>query len=226
MTNTSTPAEDFSKGILRQNPIFVTMLGLCPALAVTNLVVNAVAMGIAVAVVLLATSFTVSLLREFVPDKIRIPTYTVIIAIFVTIVDLMMQAYLPGMSRNLGIFVPLIVVNCIILSRADSFARENTAGRALLDALGMGTGFTLGLTLIAAVRETLGSGTITLFPIAGFSGVITVPVLSHFPVRVLGLGTGAFLVVGYMKAFFNWRSARLDRDGRRGGRPNATNQVV
>ncbi|WP_455382976.1 electron transport complex subunit RsxE [Salinispira pacifica] len=226
MINSSTPIEDFSKGIIRQNPVFVLLLGLCPSLAVTNLVVNALVMGAAVLIVMTATNLTVSILREFVPDKIRVPSYTVIIAVFVTVIDLVMQAYMPGVSDNLGIYVPLIVVNCVILSRADTFARENTAGRSILDALGMGVGFTLALTLVAVFRETLGSGTITLFPVGSFSGVITVPVLSESPVRILGLGTGAFLITGYLKALFNWHSARPTGDNRRSGRTDATDQAA
>jgi len=226
MINTNTPAEDFSKGIWRQNPVFVLLLGLCPALAVTNLVSNAIVMGVSVTIVLVASNLSVSLLREFIPDKIRIPSYTVVVAIFVTVIDLVMQAYMPRMSKSLGIYVPLIVVNCIILSRADMFARENSGGRSILDALGMGVGFILALTLIAACREILGSGTITLFPVGGFSGVITVPILSDSPVRILGLGTGAFLIAGYLKALFNWYTARFESDDRRSGRSGTTNQAA
>ena len=224
--NTNTALEDLTKGVLRQNPIFVTLLGLCPALAITNLVSNAIVMGVAVTIVLVGTNLSVSLLGDFVPDKVRIPAYTVIIAIFVTVIDLVMQAYMPRMSEELGIYVPLIVVNCIILGRADTFARVNTAGRAILDALGMGVGFALALTLIAAFREILGSGTITLFPVGGFSGVVSVPLLSESPVRILGLGTGAFLIAGYLKALFNWHAARLERDGQGERQLSATDRAT
>ena len=196
--------EEFLKGIYRENPIFVIVLGLCPTLAVSTQVVNALGMGAGVIFVLLGSNFFVSLLRNFIPEKIRIPAYIVIIASFVTVVDLFMQAYSPSLSKSLGVFVQLIVVNCIILGRAEAFAKKNTVARSVLDGLGMGVGFTLALILIALIREVLGAGTITLFPMGSFSGVIKIPILVSAPVRVMGLAAGALLVIGYLKAFFNW----------------------
>ncbi|MEW5814792.1 MAG: electron transport complex subunit E [Spirochaetota bacterium] len=205
--------QELTKGVFKENPIFIIVLGLCPTLAVSTQVVNALGMGAGVIFVLLGSNIFISLLKDFIPDKVRIPAYVVIIATFVTVVDLIMQAYLPSLSKNLGVFVQLIVVNCIILGRAEAFANKNSVGRSILDAIGMGIGFTLALILISGIREVLGAGTITLFPVGGFNGVIEVPGLSKSPVRVMGLAAGALLVMGYLKAFFNWLET-----GKKGGR--------
>jgi len=201
---------EFSKGIFKENPIFIILLGLCPTLAVSTQVVNALGMGAGVIFVLLGSEIFVSLLKDFIPERIRIPSFIVIIASFVTVVDLVMQAYAPSLSRNLGVFVQLIVVNCIILGRAEAFASKRKLGESLLDALGMGVGFTLGLLLISAIREILGSGTITLFAVGSFDGVILIPGLSSQPARVLALAPGALLVIGFLKAFFNWLEIRRE----------------
>jgi electron transport complex protein RnfE len=200
--------KEFTKGIFKENPIFIIVLGLCPTLAVSTQVVNAIGMGAAVIFVLLGSNIFVSLLKDFIPEKVRIPSYVVIIASFVTIVDLVMQGYAPALSRNLGVFVQLIVVNCIILGRAEAYANRNSLSRSILDALGMGIGFTLGLLLISLIREVFGAGTITLFAMGNFDGVIRIPWLSTYPARVIGLATGALLVMGYLKAFFNWLEQR------------------
>jgi electron transport complex protein RnfE len=199
---------EFSKGIFKENPIFIILLGLCPTLAVSTQVVNALGMGAGVIFVLLGSEIFVSLLKDFIPERIRIPSFIVIIASFVTIVDLVMQAYAPSLSRSLGVFVQLIVVNCIILGRAEAFASKRKLGESLLDALGMGVGFTLGLLLISAIREILGAGTITLFAVGSFDGVIRIPGLSSQPARVLALAPGALLVIGFLKALFNWFEMR------------------
>jgi electron transport complex protein RnfE len=195
---------EFSKGIFRENPIFIYVLGLCPALAVSTQVVNALGMGAGVIFVLLGSNVFVSLLRNFIPEKVRIPAYIVIIASFVTIVDLSMKAYVPSLSKSLGVFVQLIVVNCMILGRAEAFASKKSLGSSVMDALGMGVGFTFGLTLIALIREVLGAGTITLFALGDFDGVIEIPGIVSAPARVMGLAAGALLVVGYLKAMFDW----------------------
>lgn len=200
--------EEFTKGLIRENPIFIIVLGLCPALAVSTQVVNALGMGAGVIFVLLGSNFFVSVLKDFIPQKVRIPAYIVIIASFVTIVDLSLQAFAPSLSKSLGVFVQLIVVNCIILGRAEAFASKKTLSESLLDALGMGIGFTFGLLLISFFREVLGSGTITLFALGNFNGVIRVPFLYSAPARVIALSTGALLVVGYLKAFFDWMVAK------------------
>ena len=199
---------EFTKGIFKENPIFIILLGLCPTLAVSTQVVNALGMGAGVIFVLLGSEIFVSLLKDFIPERIRIPAFIVIIASFVTIVDLVMQAYAPSLSKSLGVFVQLIVVNCIILGRAEAFANKNTVGRCIIDAFGMGVGFTLGLLLISLIREVMGAGTITLFAMGGFDGVIRIPWLSSFPARVMALAPGALLVIGYLKAFMNWIEMR------------------
>ncbi len=200
--------KEFTKGLFRENPIFIIVLGLCPALGVSSKVINAIGMGAGVIFVLLCSNIFVSLLKNFIPEKVRIPSYIVIIASFVTIVEMVMNAYIPSLYESLGVFVPLIVVNCVILGRAEAFANRNTVGASILDALGMGIGFTLSLILIAFVREVLGAGTITVMALGDFDGVIRIPVLYKAPARVFGLSAGALLVMGYLKAFFNWYSAR------------------
>jgi electron transport complex protein RnfE len=203
--------KEFTKGIFKENPLFIIVLGLCPALAVSTEVINALGMGAGVIFVLLGSNICVSLLKDFIPEKVRIPSYIVIIASFVTIVEMVMEAFAPDLYKNLGIFVSLIVVNCIILGRAEAYASKNSLINSILDALGMGIGFTLGLLLIAAIREIFGAGTITLFPIEaiGFSGKIRLGWLNSYPAKVLAFASGALLVMGYLKAFFNWMEHRF-----------------
>lgn len=200
--------KEFTKGIFKENPIFIIGLGLCPTLGVSTMVVNAIGMGAGVIFVLLCSNIMISLLKNFIPDNVRIPAYIVVIAAFVSIVEMVMQAFTPALYDALGVFVPLIVVNCIILGRAEAFANKNKVLPSILDALGMGIGFTLSLLLIAVIREVLGAGTITLFPIGDFDGVITIPGISNAPVRVIGFAAGALLVLGYLKAFFAWYTSR------------------
>lgn len=199
--------KEFTKGIFKENPIFVIVLGLCPTLGVSTQVVNALGMSAGVLFVLVCSNIFVSLLKDFIPDKVRIPSYIVIIASFVTIVEMVMHAYTPSLFESLGVFVPLIVVNCLILGRAEAFANKNGVLASILDALGMGIGFALSLLLISLIREVLGSGTITLFPMGSFDGVIEIPILYSSPMRIISLSAGALLVMGYLKAFFNWYSA-------------------
>ena len=198
--------KEFTKGIFKENPIFVIVLGLCPTLAVSTKVINGIGMSAGVIFVLLGSNIFVSMLKNYIPDKVRIPAYIVIIASFVTIVQMVMEAYAPSLYKSLGVYVPLIVVNCIILGRAEAFAKKNTIKSSILDALGMGIGFTLALLIISLIREILGAGTITIFPIGSFSGVVKIPVLVDEPIRVFGLSAGALLVIGFLKAFFNWYS--------------------
>jgi electron transport complex protein RnfE len=202
--------KEFTKGLFKENPIFIIVLGLCPTLAVSTLAVNALGMGAGVIFVLLGSNIFIALLKDFIPARIRIPAFIVIIASFVTIVDLVMQAYTPALYRNLGVFVQLIVVNCIILGRAEAFASKNPLARSILDGLGMGVGFTLSLLLIAVIREVFGSGTITLMPIGRFDGVIRIPGLVDSPARVVALAPGALLLMGFLKAFFTWREQRSE----------------
>ena len=190
--------KEFFKGIGSENPIFRLVLGLCPALAVSTSVINGLGMGIAATFVLLGSNIIISLIRKSIPDQIRIPCFIVIIATFVTIVELMMKAYAPELSRSLGIFVPLIVVNCMVLGRAEAFASKKGVFVSILDALGMGAGFTLGLLLISAIRELLGNGTLFGFLILkGFE-----------PVLYLVLAPGALLVIGLLIGGINFLSAK------------------
>ena len=201
--------KELTKGIFRENPVFIIMLGMCPTLGVTTQVFNAIGMGAGVIFVLLCSNILISLLRKVIPDSIRIPAYIVIIASLVTIVEMVMHAYVPAVYSALGVYLPLIVVNCIILGRAEAFANKNTVLDSALDAIGMGIGFTLSLCLIAAIREILGAGQITLINLSESARVIiTLPGLSSSPIRVMTLAAGALLVMGYLKAFFNWMGDR------------------
>ena len=193
--------KELFKGLLRENPIFVLALGLCPSLAVSTTVNNALGMSAATFLVLLGANVVISLLSRHIPDDIHIPAYIVIIATFVTLVDISMQAWLPALSKSLGIFIPLIVVNCIILGRAEAFASKNSVGASALDAVAMGLGFTVGLVSIALVREVLGAGSITIVP---ESVVFEIPGLVDKPVLVFAFPAGALIVVGFLQAFYRW----------------------
>ena len=184
----------FLNGLLFENPTFVLFLGMCPTLAVTTSALNGLGMGVSTMVVLIFSNLFISLLRKFIPDKVRIAAYVVIIASFVTVVDMLLKAYALSISNSLGIYIPLIVVNCIILGRAEAFASKNNVLLSAVDGLSMGLGFTAALTLIGAVREILGSGSlfgINLFG-AGFK-----------PVSIMILPPGAFLTLGILLAVIN-----------------------
>jgi len=190
---------EFSKGIIAENPIFVLLVGLCPTLATSTSVNNAFAMGLAATTVLICSNLFISLIRRFIPKEVRIPCFIVVIASFVTMVELAMRAlFKPEVSDALGIFIPLIVVNCIILYRAEAFAYKNGAVRSVLDACGIGIGFTLALMVVAVIREVLGAGTIWGLPIAS----------GYEPASVLIMAPGAFLVLGLLLGFFNWIKLR------------------
>lgn len=188
-------AKEFVKGFYKENPIFRILLGLCPTLATSNTVQNAVGMGTAVIFVLTCSNVMISLIRKGVPNKIRIPIFIVVIATFVTITDLTMAAFAPALHKALGVFVPLIVVNCIILGRAEAFACKNSVFYSALDGLGMGIGFTFSLTLLAILRELLGEGKLWGIPIFG---------PGFEPMLLLVLPPGAFLSLGLFLGFFNW----------------------
>ena len=179
-------------GILKENPIFVLVLGMCPTLGTTTSALNGMGMGLATLVVLTLSNIVISAVARFIPDKVRIPSYIVIISAFVTIIQLLMQAYLPSLYETLGLFIPLIVVNCIVLGRAEAFANKNTVLDSACDGLGIGLGFTLSLTVIGLVRELLGAG--TLFGLHLFQGD---------GILVFILAPGAFLVLGLLMALFN-----------------------
>ena len=185
---------DFSKGIFIENPTFRLALGLCPTLAVSTSVANGFGMGVAATFVLLGSNIIVSSIRNFIPSKIRIPCFIVIIATFVTIVELVMKAHFPTLSKSLGIFVPLIVVNCVVLGRAEAFASRHGVAKSISDGLGMGVGFTLALVLISAIRESLGNGTLlNLTIVNGFE-----------PALLFILAPGALLVIGVLIGVVNY----------------------
>lgn len=200
--------KELTKGFFKDNPIFIIMLGMCPTLAVTTQVWNALGMGAGVLFVLLGSNLFISLLKNVIPDSVRIPCYIVIIASFVTILEMLMHAFMIELYNALGIYLSLIVVNCIILGRAEAFANKNSVGDSILDAIGMGVGFTLGLTLIALIREVIGSGTITLINLGDIHISWSIPYYSKSPIRVIALSAGALLVMGYLKAFFTWWADR------------------
>jgi len=208
--------KELTKGLYKENPTFVIMLGMCPTLGVTTQFVNALGMGAGVLFVLFFSNIFISLLKNVIPNAVRIPSYIVVIASFVTIVEMVMHAYAPSIFEALGVYLPLIVVNCIILGRAEAFANKNTVGDSALDAIGMGLGFTWALALIAFIREGLGAGSITMIPVGNWDGILTIPILNKWPVRVMTLAAGALLLMGYLKAFFDWEKARKAK--REGGK--------
>ncbi|MDY3929620.1 MAG: electron transport complex subunit E [Clostridia bacterium] len=188
-----------ANGIIKENPTFVQLLGMCPTLAVTTSLKNGIGMGLSATAVLVASNVLISLSRKIIPEKVRIAAYIVIIATFVTIIDLLLKAYLPSLATQLGIFIPLIVVNCIILARAEAFASKNTVGKSALDGLGMGLGFTLALSIISAVREFFGAG--TLFDIKIYGDIITPP-------SIITMAPGGFIVLGLLIALINHITAK------------------
>ena len=187
-------AGEFAKGLWKENPIFRLVLGMCPALAVTTAAINGVAMGLATTFVLVSSNLVVSLIRHLIPARVRLPAFIVIIASFVTIVDLVMAGFLFELHKTLGVFIPLIVVNCVILGRAEAFASKNPISLSLADGLGMGVGFTLSLTVLGSVREVLGNGTLFSIPLMG---------PSFLPFLIMVLPPGAFIALGFLLAAMN-----------------------
>ncbi len=181
-----------TRGIIKENPVFVLLLGMCPTLGTTTSAINGMSMGIATMFVLIMSNVAISLIKSFIPDKVRIPAFIVVIASFVTIVQLCMQAYLPALYETLGVFIPLIVVNCIILGRAEAFASKSNPLDAALDGIGIGLGFILALTLLGAARELLGSYSIFGFKLIEGDGMLA-----------FVLAPGAFLALGYLLVLFN-----------------------
>lgn len=200
MATVSTSAE-FIKGIWKENPVLRLLLGLCPVLAVTTSVENGLGMGAAATFVLVCSNIVISLLRKVIPPRMRIPCFIVVIAAFVTIVDLVLQGFFFELSKSLGVFVPLIVVNCIILGRAEAFASKKGVFISIIDALGMGLGFTLALMMIGVVRELLGNGTLLGFPI---------PPFTNHPWIIMILPPGAFITLGLLIAGMNWITQRQE----------------
>jgi Na+-translocating ferredoxin:NAD+ oxidoreductase subunit E len=191
----------FTNGLLKENPTFVLVLGTCPTLAVTTAAFNGIGMGAATTFVLVFSNMFIAMLKNFIPDKVRIAAFIVVIATFVTIVDLVMKAFVPDIYKTLGIFIPLIVVNCIILGRAEAFAQKNEVKSSILDGLGMGLGFTLAITLMGSIRELLGNGSIFNIPVVAENSKTMLLFI---------LPPGAFITYGYLIAIFNRVKAKYN----------------
>ncbi|MCK9451039.1 MAG: electron transport complex subunit E [Bacteroidales bacterium] len=184
--------QNLTKGFIRENPVFAQLLGLCPTLGVTTSAINGMGMGLATAFVLVMSNLAISSVKSFIPDKVRIPAFIVIIASFVTVVELVMQGFVPALFEQLGLFIPLIVVNCIVLGRAEAFASKNTVFSSVIDGLGMGLGFTFALTILGSVRELLGSG-----------AIFSLKLIEGDAMLVFVLAPGAFIALGYLIALTN-----------------------
>ncbi|MBQ9815630.1 MAG: electron transport complex subunit E [Lachnospiraceae bacterium] len=189
----NTPLERIYNGIIKENPTFVLLLGMCPTLAITTSASNGIGMGLTTTVVLIFSNLFISLLRKIIPDKVRIPAFIVIVASFVTIVQLLLEAYIPSLNESLGIYIPLIVVNCIILGRAEAYAYKNTVIASVFDGFGMGIGFTIAITILGAIRELLGAGCIF--------GYRLIP--EDYNITILVLAPGAFFVLACLVAIMN-----------------------
>jgi len=201
MSSRTTPQQDLLRGIWKENPVLVQLLGLCPALAVTNTVANSLAMGLATFFVLLGSSILVSTMKRWIPKEVRISAYILIIATFVTLADLVLNAVVPEIHKALGAFIALIVVNCMILGRQEAFASKNTVGRAILDAVGTGAGFIVALVMIGGFREVLGYGTFLGFPVLG---------PSFEPWIIMILPAGGFFTLGFILLGFGWWKDRAE----------------
>ena len=196
--------ERLYNGIIKENPTFVMMLGMCPTLAVTTSAINGIGMGLSTTVVLVLSNIMISALRKIIPDSVRIPAFIVVVASFVTIVQFLLQGFVPSLYDSLGLYIPLIVVNCIILGRAESYASKNPILPSLFDGLGMGLGFTMGLTIIGLIREILGAG--TFFNIKIFGDWFT-------PITIFIMAPGAFLVLGFLVAGMNIIRKKMEAKG-------------
>lgn len=185
--------KNLTKGFIKENPIFSLLLGMCPTLGVTSSAENGLGMGLATTFVLIMSNLVVSLIKNLIPDKVRIPAFIVVIATFVTVVEMVMQAYVPALYASLGLFIPLIVVNCIVLGRAEAFASKNNAFSSVIDGAGMGLGFSLALTLLGSIRELLGSGKLFGFEVYP----------EEYGMLVFVLAPGAFIALGYLIATIN-----------------------
>ena len=201
----NTPAERLYNGIIKENPTFVLMLGMCPTLAITTSATNGIGMGLTTTVILAASNLMISLLRNFIPDRVRMPAFIVVVASFVTVVQLLLQGFIPSLYDSLGIYIPLIVVNCIILGRAEAYASKNKPIASLFDGIGMGLGFTIALTMIGAVRELLGAGQIF--------GMTVMP-SGYVPVSIFIMAPGAFFVLAMLTAIQNQVKINGEKKGK------------
>ena len=198
----NTPIERLYNGIIKENPTFVLLLGMCPTLAVTTSAINGLGMGLTTMVILTMSNLMISLLRKVIPDGVRMPAYIVIVASFVTIVQFLLQGFIPSLYSALGIYIPLIVVNCIILGRAEAYASKNPVLPSMFDGLGMGLGFTLAICAMAVIRETLGAGTFCGYP---------VPWFHDNPIGILTMAPGGFFVFGCLMAGCVWLERKLNK---------------
>ena len=206
--------KQFKEGLLTKNPVFVQLLGMCSTLAITTSLFNGIGMGISVTIILICSNVLISALRKVIPNQIRIAAYIVIIAGFVTMVDLLLQAFLPELSENLGVFIPLIVVNCIILGRAEAFASKNGVLASALDGLFQGIGYTVALVIMCVVRELLGSGTFGGGILNGGEGIRILP--EGYPALQMVMPVGGFLALGFLLAGFQWLMAKLESKKKEG----------
>lgn len=200
--------KQFNEGLLTKNPVTVQLLGMCSTLAITTSLFNGIGMGLAVTVILICSNVLISALRKFIPSQIRIAAYITIIAGFVTVVDLSLQAFLPALSESLGVFIPLIVVNCIVLGRAEAFASKNTVLASAVDGLCQGIGYTVALVITCVIRELLGSGTFGGGLLNGGEGIRIIP--AQYPAMQMVMPVGGFLVLGFVIAGSQWLMKRLD----------------
>ena len=200
--------DQFKEGLLTKNPVLVQLLGMCSVLAITTSLFNGLGMGLSVTIILICSNVMISALRNVIPSQIRIAAYIVIIAAFVTIVDLLLQAFIPALSESLGVFIPLIVVNCIILGRAESFASKNGIAASFLDGLFQGIGYTVALVAMCVIRELLGSGTFGGGLLAGGEGIRIIP--EGYPAMQMVMPVGGFLTLGFVIAFFQWFTKKLN----------------
>ena len=198
--------KQFEEGLLSQNPVFVQLLGMCSTLAITTSMFNGLGMGLSVTIILICSNVLISALRKVIPNEIRIAAYVVIIAGFVTIVDLLLQAFLPDLASSLGVFIPLIVVNCIILGRAEAFASKNTVLASALDGLFQGIGYTVALVIMCVIRELLGSGTFGAGVLNGGEGFVILQ--ETYPAMLMVMPVGGFLTLGFVIAWFQWYTRR------------------
>lgn len=207
----SSKSKIFTNGIITSNPVFRLVLGTCPTLAVTTSAFNGLGMGLAATLVLVCSNALVSLLRKVIPDKVRIPCFVLIIATFVTLVEMLLKRFVPALYSALGIYLPLIVVNCIILARAEAFASTNTVGDSILDGLGMGLGFTLSLMTMGFIREFLGSGTVFMGSLGEIEFGATLGAMPDYAMSVFVMPAGGFLVFGLMMALINWAMDKYEQ---------------
>jgi len=204
--------ERLNNGIIKENPTFVLMLGMCPTLAVTSSAINGLGMGLSTTVVLVFANLLISIFRKKIPNGVRIPAFIVIVASLVTIVEFLLKAYIPALSESLGVYIPLIVVNCLILGRAESFASKNEPVISIFDGVGMGLGFTVGLTIIGLIREILGAGTIFDAPVLVNMGFT--------PITIFIMAPGAFLVLAFLVAGMNVVRKKMDEKGKPLAKPS------